>query len=61
MNNLRCKCNKCNISNTSISLQKEKAMFWKHIDNKNIVQAEQSLRALIQYNKDLNTLKKLGN
>ena len=57
-NNLLCKCKLRNIQNTYLE---EKANFWKHINNKNIIQAEHSLRTIIQYNKTVNTLKQLGN
>lgn len=57
-NNLLCKCKLRNIQNTYLE---EKANFWKHINNKNIIQAEHSLRTIIQYNKTVSTLKQSGN
>lgn len=60
-NELLCKCTKCRIKEIRNRYLEEKANFWKHIDNKNIIQAEHSLRTIIQYNKTVNTLKQLGN
>lgn len=60
-NNLICKCNKCKLKTAEEDYLKSKSEFWKHIYNKNIIQAEHSLRTIIQYNKTINTLKQLGN
>lgn len=60
-NKFICKCNKCKLKNVENACLKTKSEFWKHIDNKNIIQAEHSLRTIIEYNKTINTLKKLEN